>query len=164
MIDVVRWVVGYEQLYSITTDGQIYSVRANRFLKPQMDKYGYLTTGLSKDGKRKFFLVHRLVATTYLPNIDNLPEVNHIDGDKANNKLENLEWCTPSDNLKHAFASGAKCNKGTNNPTSKLDEEKVREIRILLKIRNVKEISNIYGVVPGAIYNIKSGKSWNHVK
>ena len=71
MADIVRWAVGYDQLYSVTTDGQIYSVRSNRFLKPQMDKYGYLTIGLSKDGERKFFLVHRLVATTYLPIITN---------------------------------------------------------------------------------------------
>ena len=164
MIDKASWLVGYNYLYSITTDGQIYSVRSNRFLKPQMDKYGYLKTGLWKDGERKFFLVHRLVAKTFLPNVGNLPEVNHIDGDKTNNKLDNLEWCTSSDNLKHAFASGAKSNKGAKNPKSKLNEEKVREIRFLLKIRDVKEISNIYGVVPGAIYNIKSGKSWNHVK
>ena len=86
-------VVGYESLYAVTSCGKVWSHRSNKFLKPSADKDGYLIVNLHKNGKVKCFRVHRLVATAYLLNPDNLPQVNHKDECKTNNCLQNLEWC-----------------------------------------------------------------------
>ncbi len=84
---------GYDGLYAVTEDGRVWSYRANRFLKPKKDHGGYLNVSLWNCNKQKMFKVHRLVANAYLPNPDNLPQVNHIDEDKTNNSISNLEWC-----------------------------------------------------------------------
>jgi hypothetical protein len=86
---------GYEGLYSATTDGQIWSHKSKKFLKPYtVGTYKkYLGVKLVKNGKAKSYRVHRLVAMTYLPNPDNLPQINHKDENPQNNCLENLEWC-----------------------------------------------------------------------
>ena len=83
----------YEGIYAITEDGKVWSYKNNKWLKPIKVK-GYLRVQLCKEGKRPAYLVHRLVAETYLPNPNNLPCVNHKDEDKTNNDVSNLEWCT----------------------------------------------------------------------
>ena len=86
-------VVGYEGLYAVTSCGKVYSYKSKKFLKPLSDKDGYLCIKLYKNGKYKNYKIHRLVAQAYIPNNENLPQVNHKDENKANNCVNNLEWC-----------------------------------------------------------------------
>ena len=88
-------VKNYENLYEVSDQGRVKSVGygKDRILSPGRDKGGYLLVGLYKNGERKWYLVHRLVAQTFSPNPDNLPEVNHIDEVKTHNSVMNLEWC-----------------------------------------------------------------------
>ena len=94
-------VIGYEGLYAVTSCGKIWSYRSKIFLKPQVDKDGYLQIILSKNGQKKNYKIHRLVAQAYLPNPEGLPQVNHKDENKANNCLQNLEWCDPKYNTNY---------------------------------------------------------------
>ena len=93
---------GWEGLYSCDTKGQIYSYRSNKFLRPSKNKRGYLHVTFTKDGKRYDYRVQRLIAITFLENPENKSQVNHIDGNKLNNYLSNLEWVTPEENIQHA--------------------------------------------------------------
>ena len=86
-------VVGYEGLYAVTSCGKVWSYKNKMFLKPGVYKKGYLYVNLWKDGGFKTKQIHRIVAEAYIPNPDNLPQVNHKDENKANNCLQNLEWC-----------------------------------------------------------------------
>lgn len=94
---------GYEGLYAITSCGKVWSYRNNKFLKPGNNGVGYLFITLCKNGKAKNFYIHRLVAEAYIPNPDNLPQVNHLNEDKTANYISNLSWCSAKDN----------CNYGT---------------------------------------------------
>jgi hypothetical protein len=103
--------------YFVTENGEVYSTSYNfrwntdgkfRKMKPQEHRQGYLLVKLYKNGKGRKFKIHRLVSEIYIPNPNNLPQVNHIDGDKSNNHVSNLEWCTPSHNIKHAYNTGLK--------------------------------------------------------
>ena len=98
-------VVGYEGLYAVTSCGKIWSYKRKKFLKPWTDNDGYLRVNLYKEGKIKHYKIHRLVAEAYLPNPNNLPEVDHIDNDKTHNYLNNLQWITHRDNVRKS------CNK-----------------------------------------------------
>jgi hypothetical protein len=105
-------------LYSITSFGRVYShlryVKkkygykkcGGKFLKLNLDKYGYLFVNLYKNNKMKSFNIHRLVAIHYILNSDNHPQVNHKDGVKANCRKDNLEWCTNQKNRDHALING----------------------------------------------------------
>ena len=101
--EIWKYVAGYEGLYQVSNKGNVYRVyrtralgrkRGGRMLKPCYTSRGYLQVNLHKNGKRKTRTVHRLVAETFLPNPNGLPQVNHRDEDKDNNNVENLEWCT----------------------------------------------------------------------
>ena len=92
---------GYEGLYAVTPEGEVWSYKYKKFLTPADDGNGYLRVGLFKNGERKMYMVHRLVAMAYLPNPENLPQVNHRDENKANNCLQNLEWCDASYNTNY---------------------------------------------------------------
>lgn len=94
-------ITGYEGLYAVTEDGQIWSYRNNSFLKGEYLKSGYIRYSLQANGKRIRKLGHRLVAETFLENPNNLPQVDHINGDKTNNSVENLRWVSQSDNIKN---------------------------------------------------------------
>ena len=91
--------------YSITKDGKVFSHNTKSYLIP-FNNRGYLRVGLSNKNKHKKFLVHRLVAEAFLPNNNNNKIVNHIDGNKQNNNISNLEWTTYSENSKHAYRIG----------------------------------------------------------
>jgi hypothetical protein len=100
---MVRW---KDTEYFITEDGKVWSEKSQRFLKPQKHKRGYLAVTLRYDGHSHVELIHRMVAKTFVPNPNNLPMVNHKDGNKHNPKASNLEWVTPSENVRHAIENG----------------------------------------------------------
>lgn len=87
-------IVGYESYYLVSENGDVWSIRSNRKLKLKPQKSGYVRVGLSVSGCRQDFAVHRLVALAFIPNPDNKPTVNHINENKADNRVENLEWAT----------------------------------------------------------------------
>lgn len=94
--------------YIVTSDGEIYSLLKNKILSGYVNKDGYLVVDLQ--GIKH--LMHRIVAECFIQNENNKPYVNHKDGNKLNNSLDNLEWCTPSENTNHALKSGfIKCTK-----------------------------------------------------
>lgn len=97
---VMRPIAGYPG-YEVTSDGMVYSSRSGRFLKPSRQTNGYLSVELAGDGGRKRVLVHRIVAKAFVPNPDNLPQVNHINERRDDNRAENLEWVTPWQNIHH---------------------------------------------------------------
>ncbi|MCS3423420.1 hypothetical protein M2403_002021 [Rahnella sp. BIGb0603] len=110
-------VVGYEGLYKVTQNGDVISMervdargirRKERKLKPALASTGYLVLGLTKNGKSRQNTVHRMVAEAFIPNPENKPQVNHIDGIKSNPSACNLEWVTSSENNHHAVSSGLK--------------------------------------------------------
>ena len=101
---------GYENLYAVDEHGNVYSLvttasRRKGVLKPH-PKNGYLAVNLYKDGKVKHFYIHRLVAEAFIPNPENLPCVNHINANKQDNAVGNLEWCTQSENILHCSKLG----------------------------------------------------------
>ena len=89
--------------YIITKDGRVYNSQRNKYLIPAKHENGYMALGLSNGKKRTSYLIHGLVALLFLENPNNYTEVNHKDGDKSNNTIENLEWISRSDNMKHMF-------------------------------------------------------------
>lgn len=111
-------ITGYEGIYEISREGLVRSVKRKvwnghafvqtkeRLLKPNIIQKGYLQVTLYSGKKRKCFQVHRLVASAFIENHDNLPQVNHINGNKQDNRAENLEWCDNSMNQLHAWESG----------------------------------------------------------
>lgn len=92
---------GFEGKYAITEDGQVWSYRSNSFLRGEYLKSGYIRYSLQDKGKRVRKLGHRLVAEAFLENPNNLPQVDHINGDKTNNSVENLRWVSSNDNMKN---------------------------------------------------------------
>lgn len=103
-MEVWKDVVGYEGLYEVSNLGRIR--RDGRIKKPHVDHGGYETVCLYKSSKGKWFKVHRVVASAFKPNPENKRTVNHIDGNKQNNRVENLEWATHSENIVHANETG----------------------------------------------------------
>lgn len=113
MTEKIVDIPGYEGLYGVTRSGRVYSYKRNIFLsetKPR-SRWEYVLVGLYKDGRQKLFGVHRLVALTFIPNPNNLQIVNHKDGNKQNNCVENLEWCTQKENVAHALANDLRKQK-----------------------------------------------------
>lgn len=110
-----KWIKNYEGLYSVTEDGHIYRYVYNRAIEVAQRKNsnnGYLLITLHKGGGvRTDACVHRVVAETFIPNPENKKYVNHIDGNKTNNALSNLEWCTSKENCLHAYATGLNKHK-----------------------------------------------------
>ncbi len=106
--DIEIWedLKGYEGLYKISTFGRIKSIAKNKILPQKVQNSGYLLVWVHNKNVRKACTVHRLVAINFVPNPNNYPQVNHIDGDKYNNKKSNLEWCTQSQNMRHAVSTG----------------------------------------------------------
>ena len=102
-MEIFKTVQGYDGLYEVSNYGNVKSLKfgKEKILKPRDNNRGYLCVRLYKDGKWKDNKVHRLVVSVFVPNPDNLPEVNHKDEDKTNNNVDNLEWCTHEYNINH---------------------------------------------------------------
>lgn len=117
MKEIWKDIKGYEGLYQASNLGRIRSFprrgthcNSVKVLKSNKNHKGYLTLSLTKNCKRKTVSVHRIVALTFIPNPNNLPQINHKDGNKLNNNVENLEWVTNYDNMQHSIKLGLRKN------------------------------------------------------
>lgn len=160
---VKKAIKGYEGLYSVDSKGNVYSLvtnqsRRKRILKPCY-KNGYLAINLYKDKRCKHFYIHRLVAESFLENENGYKEVNHIDCDKTNNSIENLEWCDRKRNLKHSYENGLK-RQGELHGMSKLKNNEVEEIRRQFGIKTQKELAIEFNISQSTISAIKTGRLW----
>lgn len=159
--------------YAISKQGEIINLKTNYILRPEVLKKGYLRVKLCF-GINKRFLVHRLVAMTYIPNPNNLPQINHKDGNKQNNSVTNLEWCNNDYNRDHAIKNGLwdnigkkvleNCEDPGKKSAAKLCKEEV--LQIINKLNSgfsTRELADEYNLHISTIRNIKTGKSWNHI-
>ena len=150
----------YSDGYDVSTEGHIRNSKTKRSLKEFVGKDGYLRTQF--DGKSR--LVHRVIAEAFIDNPERLPEVNHLDGNKSNNSIDNLEWCNRNDNLKHAYANNLRSAKGVNNARCKLTEADV----VYIKKHYIKgdknfgalALSKKFGVAHQTICAVTSGQNW----
>ena len=155
-----REVAGYNGLYLVSDIGLVQQTaqtlrRMPGILKPQVASVGYHQVQLVVGLDRKFKYVHRLVAEAFIPNPDNLPKTNHINGDKTDNRVENLEWCSQLSNIHHAHMTGLAKRKLT--PTDKANIINMRRSGYSLK-----DLANMFNVSQGAISVITSGKRKIH--
>ncbi len=146
--EIWRWVKGYENLYQVSNKARVKSFHKGKIkiLKQGFAKNGYPTVNLykedkdNKESKGTTYLVHRLVAEAFIPNPENKPIVDHIDGDRSNACVENLRWLTQKENIQAAIQKGTH-KIGTESPLAKLTEEDVKYIR-----ENYEAYDRVYGI------------------
>jgi len=178
MIEEWKDVQGYEGSYQISDYGKVKSLQRKvntrnvggriskeKILKSSLNAYGYPLVVLCCNNIRTTTLVHRLVAKAFINNLNNCPQVNHKDGNKQNNKLENLEWVTQSENEKHAYRTGLKSKRGEKNCFAKLTQKAVMDIRGKIKDKeNTKKyrtiIADSYNVTERTISRIVNNENW----
>lgn len=152
--------------YMATRDGKVYSKKRKIFLSPKRTGPGYLAVYLSKDGNRKYFEVHVIIATTFIPNPENKPIVNHKNSIRTDNRVENLEWVTRSENSIHAVRSGVYDNQKLScRPVIQLDKEG----KFINQFNSIKEASEKTGVhntsiasACGGHYATAGGFKWKY--
>lgn len=171
-----RWlpVIGFEKLYEVSDFGRVRAlerrhpgkrggmyIRRSKIIKTSiLKRTGYVGVTLRDKKIEKHYLLHRLVAIHFIKNGFNKKEVNHISGNKTDNRYFNLEWVTSSENKKHAFSLGLLCQKGERHASNKLNNEDV--VSIFSSKLPVEQLANQYGVSANSIYNIRSGLTWGH--
>ena len=149
--------------YLINKKGLVLIRENLMILKTNIDRKGYVRVNVSYKDKKyniKYFRLHRLVATTFIENPENKKQVNHIDGNKLNNNVTNLEWCTNEENMRHAVLNNLRPS-GENCKLSKLKTINIIEIKNSDK--DIKYLSKIYNVHPSTINSILIGHTWKNV-
>ena len=141
----------FEGLYSISKNGDIFSNYKNIYLKQYIDGKGYKFVRLKKNGRYYNKKVHRLIADAFIPNEHNKPQVNHIDGDKTNNNISNLEWCTASENQIH------RCRV-----LKKIWSKKIMCVETGVIYNSIKEAAKSVGVSPSKISCVANNKKYRH--
>lgn len=151
-------------LYVCSPSGTIKNRKRDKVLRPTKDKNGYKRILLCRNGYHKNIAVHRVVALTFLDNPNNLPQVNHIDGNKINNNVSNLEWCSNYNNIHHAINNGLIKVKNENNPNAKLKKKDVIAIREWFASGryNKSELARAFGVSRTLIRYIIQQKIWRY--
>lgn len=173
-----QYVDGFEGRYIVNRAGEVHSFgwtddrgvfNKPRRMRPHVMKNGYWGVFLGGKKRKKGLYIHRLVALAFIPNPDGKPHVNHKDGDKQNNALSNLEWCTHRENMRHAYRTGLLPAPPLTQPgegcrLAKLTEEKVREIRRRVAAGETQTaVARDYAVTKGAVGHIVRRDTWTHI-
>ena len=177
-MEIWKEVSGYNGVYFVSNLGNVKSIdhyiknafggksiKKGRVLKKFKSVKGYLQTSLSKDTVRFNTGVHRLVSLSFIPNPENKPQVNHINGIKHDNRVENLEWCTNSENQRHAVKNGL-CNPNFSEKhhMSKLTNEQVKTARRMHELGwSNKILANHYNITQTAMSNILRKKTYINI-
>ena len=162
---MIRNVIGYEGKYVVDDSGNVFSVRANKYLVPVKMESGYLYAHLC-DGKNgtKLKRIHRIVAEAFIENPCGYVQINHKNGNKEDNRVENLEWCSRKQNMQHAIKHGLFKTSGADNPSAKLSWEQVNIIREEYVYKDkqygAKALAKKYGVTDVMIGKIVHGECW----
>ena len=167
-MSVIKIIPNTNDNYLVSDEGAVFTRprQGNKGgeLSQRLNGNGYPCVELRIDGKKIKCLVHRLVALTFLDNPENKPCVNHKDGNKLNNSVENLEWCTYSENMKHAIATGLNVIptlNGENHPMRKLNSDNVKQIRSLYgEGISCAIIAKDFHITKRQVYNIVNDKHW----
>lgn len=168
MIEIWKDVVGYEGIYQISNLGNVKRIKLargsslNKIMKAAPNRDGYPRLSLCRDNKPNQLLVHRLVAAAFLGKEPEGCEVNHIDGNPGNPRVDNLEYVTSKENSQHATRMGL-MPFGTRRPIAKLNDDFVREIR-KAKGSTHKELALQYGVSRRTIGDVINRRLWKHVQ
>lgn len=166
LVEEFRPVVGYENYYLVSSHGNVKSIRMglHRVMK-QANTKGYKAINLKVKGKAIMKKVHRLVAEAFIPNPNDYPLINHLDSDKTNNKVSNLEWSTSKLNTAHGIKFGNIKISGEDSPNTDLTNDDVMEIRRLFSESciSINELGIKYNKKIGTIQNIVNNKSWLHL-
>lgn len=141
-------------------DGRVFNYKSKEYL-PCYNR-GYCIQTINLNGKAIPVKFHRLVAEAFIPNPNNLPEVNHINGDKTDNRVENLEWCTRSYNLKHAFKTGLRISENCNAKLTQAQANEIRE-KYIPKIVTQKMLAIEYNVCEETIGKIIRKLTWKYI-
>ncbi len=149
----------FNNKYLININGIVLDNDKNKVVNPSINSYGYHRIMLYKKGIRKEYLLHRLMALTFIGS-SNL-EVNHIDGNKLNNTLSNLEYVTARENCIHAYKNGLRKGlKGSSNPRAKVNENQVKEIREQQKIKGDTQLSKELNISRSILKDIRNKNTW----
>lgn len=166
MKELWKDIEAYEGLYQISNLGRVKSLHS-RYKTVDIIKqetvFGYKMVRLYKDKTKKAFRVHRLVAMAFIPNPQNKPQVNHKDGNKANNHVSNLEWCTQSENMKHAYLHGLQKpdTSKANEAKRILSPDQVEEVKALLDSGlSTRKTAALYGIGKSLAWKIKQGTAY----
>jgi hypothetical protein len=152
--------------YEVSNLGRVKSNGQRKtILKPTINSKGYHRIGLMLGSKKKNYRVHRLVALAFIPNPDDKPEVNHKDGNKDNNVVDNLEWSTHSENVQHSFDNNLNHTKGEGSHKAKLTEEDVLEVRKLYDTGKYthRELGKMFDVNHSLVGKIVRRENWKHI-
>lgn len=167
---IAKDIKGYENLYLVLTNGQVWSYHTHSYLEQQTDRKGYKKVRLYRDNEFKDFFVHRLVLSAFVPMPEGKNQVNHIDGVKDNNNLNNLEWVTGQENMQKAFEIGLeKGKKGEEHNMAKLTNDDVIQIRTMYASRfngahiSQRQLAKMFGVRQATIWGILHRKNWAHI-
>jgi hypothetical protein len=160
--EVWKDIPGFEGLYKASSLGRIKNVK-DCIKKLGPGSRGYLIIGLSKNNKRTTTGVARVIAQTFISNPRQKPCVNHLDGNKLNNKASNLEWCTDKENIAHAQATGLWKAYGEKHYSAKLKGVEVKQILKLKGKVSLAQLARTYKVSETTISNIVHGRTWKYL-
>ena len=155
--------------YQVSNKGNVKSLSYSRtgkegILKLCLCSMGYPMVSLGINGKMKSKRVHRIVAETFISNPEGKPNINHINGIKTDNRMENLEWCTQKENVHHSEKNGlAKHARGEKAGRSKITKADAMEIKYGHQGMKQRDIAEIYGVSQSHVCRIRLGKLWGHI-
>ena len=181
-LEIWKPIMGYEKFYQVSNFGRIMSndrllsnniLRHGRIMSPNFHPGGYLRIDLINEyGRRKQYSIHRIVALNFIPNPNNLLEVNHKNANKHDNCISNLEWISHINNIKHAINLGIFCNRkhnpkfGENSPFSKLTDSQVIKMREMYASGHYfyEDLCYIFKIKLTTVFKIINGITWKHIK